>query len=207
MKLPKIFPLGLICLWSLMGSVPIQSAENAHAPKATPETIASASQLESPGTGATAQVPGSAVFTSVASGSAGLMDDGVAIFYPEGLDPKSAPDSPALLQRPAIVGKLPGSWSLQPKFSRSGEYSRATLEIDKAVDLYGGGEVTGPLRRNGTTVKLWNTDSFGYKKDGSSRLYQSHPWIMGVRPDGKAFGVIFDSTWKSEMSCNDHFHV
>ena len=203
MKLPKIIHLGLFLGLFLIGPQRIQPAETFPVPEAAPETVASASQLEAPRSGATSQPPVAREFTSVASGPAGLMDDGVAIFYPEGLEPKSAPDSPALVRRPSIVGKLPENWPLRPKFSQSGEYFRATLEIDKAVDLYGGGEVTGPLRRNGTSIKLWNTDNFGYRKDGSVRLYQSHPWIMGVRPDGKAFGVIFDSTWKAELSCKE----
>jgi alpha-glucosidase len=75
------------------------------------------------------------------------------------------------------------------------------VALDDTVDLYGGGEVVGPLRRNGTTVKLWNTDNYLYKKDKASRLYQSHPWILGVRADGSAIGLLFDSTWKAELSC------
>ena len=30
------------------------------------------------------------------------------------------------------------------------------------VDFYGTGEVTGPLRRNGRTVELWNVDTPAY---------------------------------------------
>jgi alpha-glucosidase len=42
-----------------------------------------------------------------------------------------------------------------------------------------------------------------YKKDDGSSLYQSHPWIMELRPDGSAFGLLFDSTWKAELDCRN----
>lgn len=59
--------------------------------------------------------------------------------------------------------------------------------------------MTGPLLRNGQKIKLWNTDNGMYRVDGGSRLYQTHPWVLGVRPDGTAFGVLFDSFWKAEL--------
>ena len=34
-------------------------------------------------------------------------------------------------------------------------------------------------------------------------MYQSHPWMMGVRKDGTAFGILFDTTWKAELSSTD----
>ena len=68
--------------------------------------------------------------------------------------------------------------------------------------MYGGGEVTGPLLRNGQYIKLWNTDTGAYGVDGGKRLYQSHPWVMGVRKNGTAFGIIFDSSWKAELYTN-----
>ena len=77
------------------------------------------------------------------------------------------------------------------------------LRVPSGTSLYGGGEVTGPLLRNGQAIKLWNTDTGAYGVDGGTRLYQSHPWVMGVRRDGTAFGVIFDSTWKSALKTDD----
>ena len=40
---------------------------------------------------------------------------------------------------------------------------------------------------------MWNTDNGMYRVDGGTRLYQTHPWVLGVRPDGTAFGVLFDA--------------
>jgi alpha-glucosidase len=50
---------------------------------------------------------------------------------------------------------------------------------------------------------LWNTDNFSYSKDEGKRLYQSHPWVMGVRQDGTAFGIIADNTWKQQFELNN----
>ena len=57
--------------------------------------------------------------------------------------------------------------------------------------------------RNGKTVKLWNTDNYGYGKDNGQRLYQSHTWVLGVGENGKSFGVIADNTWKMEISLGE----
>ena len=80
--------------------------------------------------------------------------------------------------------------------------ANASLGLTGEISLYGGGEVTGPLLRNGQYIKLWNTDTGAYGVDGGKRLYQSHPWVLGVRRDGSAFGILFDSSWKSELHTN-----
>lgn len=169
-------------------------------PAKADEVFASASQLDTAATVTNIPVP---AFVPVASGASGLMGQGMAVFYPNGMDAESAPTSLALVQRPVLSGNLPKTWELRPAFSSNGISFRAFFPVPPSVDLYGGGEVTGPLRRNGTRIKLWNTDAMRYKKDGGSRLYQSHPWVMGVRPDGIAFGVLFDSTWKAELDCSN----
>ena len=79
----------------------------------------------------------------------------------------------------------------------------AQVSMGDHVDLYGTGEVMGDLIRNGKTVKLWNTDNYAYGKDNGQRLYQSHPWVLGVRSDGSSFGVIADNTWKMEISLGE----
>lgn len=76
--------------------------------------------------------------------------------------------------------------------------------MPEGTSIYGGGEVTGSLLRNGKTIKLWNTDSGAYGVDNGTRLYQSHPWMMGVRKDGTAFGILFDTSWKAELSSTDN---
>ncbi|MDR1122075.1 MAG: DUF5110 domain-containing protein, partial [Dysgonamonadaceae bacterium] len=90
--------------------------------------------------------------------------------------------------------------SLTPQFEVINGKANASLALSGEISLYGGGEVTGPLLRNGQTIKLWNTDTGAYGVEDGKRLYQAHPWVLGVRRDGTAFGVIFDSSWKSELT-------
>ena len=68
------------------------------------------------------------------------------------------------------------------------------------TSLYGTGEVTGPLERTGTTVTLWNTDAFQYGAPGTP-LYQSHPYVLCVRPDGSALGILADSIRRGTIAC------
>ncbi|MFT3783964.1 MAG: glycoside hydrolase family 31 protein [Nibricoccus sp.] len=135
--------------------------------------------------------------------TAGMISDSTAIFLAEGLELGKLPYTPILLEQPNKKGALPQNWRVAPRFFSDGKRSRAVVEISTEDDLYGGGEVTGPLRRNGTMITLWNTDNYTYETDGGHRLYQSHPWILGVRRDGSAYGIIFDSTWKAELKCAD----
>jgi alpha-glucosidase len=139
--------------------------------------------------------------TSVPVAASGLVGDRIGLFVPEGLEANRLPPSLALVREPKIERPLPVGWAIKPVFTRNGNRFAASVSVPPDVDLYGGGEVTGPLRRNGQAIKLWNTDNYNYEKDGGRRLYQSHPWIMGVRADGSAFGVIFDSTWKADLAC------
>ena len=95
-------------------------------------------------------------------------------------------------------------WRLRPLFSQRDGKSIATIRTGQGADLYGTGEVTGPLRRNGRTISLWNIDTPAYGVDGGSHLYQSHPWVMGVRSDGSAFGIIADNTWRQTIQTLDN---
>jgi len=127
----------------------------------------------------------------------GLVGNSIAVFIPEGFDASKTPS--LMLQRePVIKGKVPASWSIVPTFSGTG----ASVALNGDISLYGGGEVTGPLLRNGQTIKLWNTDNGAYGTDSGKRLYQTHPWVIGVRKNGTAFGILFDSQWKSTLTTN-----
>ncbi|HEX2838499.1 MAG TPA: TIM-barrel domain-containing protein [Phycisphaerales bacterium] len=76
----------------------------------------------------------------------------------------------------------------------------ARIKLPTGTSLYGAGEATGPLLRNGRKITAWNTDAYGYGREAES-LYKSHPWVLCVRPDGSAFGVLADTTYRCEMDC------
>jgi len=129
--------------------------------------------------------------------------EGIAEFVPAGYDPARTP-SLALVAEPKRMGDLTTDFKLRPVFIAAEKLYTAHIDAPAGTSFYGTGEVTGPLLRNNTSIELWNTDNFNWKQDRGSRLYQSHPWVLGVRPDGSAFGVLFDTTWRSRLKCGDH---
>lgn len=128
-----------------------------------------------------------------------LVQPGVAVFEPEDYNPDVHSPSPIFLQELKAVSDLPDDWKLFPRFKRSLFGYSVYLDFEGA-DLYGTGEVRGKLRRNNDHQFFWNTENpTGFLFKGK-KLYQSHPWVMGVRRDGTAFGIIADTTYKSELS-------
>lgn len=131
-----------------------------------------------------------------------IVGDGIAKFVPKGFNLSQMP-SFALKAEPQEKGMLPSNWQLYPIVEKKKGHASAYLDVPQGTSLYGGGELTGPLLRNGQSIKLWNTDSGAYSVDNGKRLYQSHPWIMGVRPDGTSFGILFDTLYKAELTTTD----
>ncbi|MGF7073436.1 TIM-barrel domain-containing protein [Mucilaginibacter sp. 3215] len=128
----------------------------------------------------------------------GLIGKSIVEFVPEGFNQSKVPS--LMLQRePSIKKAVPAGWRIFPEFNLNEGKASAVVHLEGDISLYGGGEVTGPLLRNGQTIKLWNTDNGAYGTDNGKRLYQTHPWVMGVRKDGTAFGILFDSYWKAEL--------
>ncbi|XP_057997223.1 uncharacterized protein LOC110646260 isoform X2 [Hevea brasiliensis] len=72
------------------------------------------------------------------------------------------------------------------------------LELPSGTSFYGTGEVSGPLERTGKRVFTWNTDAYGYGP-GTTSLYQSHPWVLAILPNGEAIGVLADTTKYCEI--------
>ena len=136
-----------------------------------------------------------AAFAQVAT----MVGDRVAAFYPKDFNPDMHLPSPIFLRELTPMGQVPADWQLRPQFSVQEGHSVATFDVGDA-DLYGTGEVYGDLRRNGETEGFWNKDNGLYLSEGGKRLYQTHPWVLGVRKDGTAFGLIADNTWKSKLT-------
>ena len=146
----------------------------------------------------------SLAIASVAMAQTAFMtNDKVAVFYPKNYDAKQHQPSPIFEHEPSALNALDADWKVRPVFTTFGGRNVATVNVEDGVDFYGTGEVTGSLRRNGYTVGLWNIDTPAYGVDNGSHLYQSHPWVMGVRKDGTAFGLIADNTWRQRITTQD----
>lgn len=136
-------------------------------------------------------------------GQSELLGQGIARFYAPGADPAQAAPTPALNGPKAKTGDVPAAWRVKPAFSKTAEgRHRVRIEIAPGTSLYGTGEIGGPLVRNGRTNVTWNTDAYGYTPNTLS-LYQSHPWVLAVRADGTAFGVLADTTWRTEIALDN----
>ena len=122
----------------------------------------------------------------------------VAVFHASaGARDEAIPSVALVVSRRGPEGD--GGVALRPEFSTDGARQVVTVFVPAGTALYGTGEVSGPLQRNGRTVTLWNSDVYGYGA-GTPALYQSHPWVLGVRADGTAFGLIFDSTCRQTIA-------
>ncbi|MAY74719.1 MAG: alpha-glucosidase, partial [Phycisphaerae bacterium] len=110
----------------------------------------------------------------------------------------------ALVEPVRVLGKAGEGSTVKPTFSTDDEGRQVTtIEIGGGTTLYGTGQAAGPLRRNGRVTQCWNLDAYGYQDDAEN-LYTSHPWVVGVREDGTAFGVLADTTWRVEIDLSEN---
>ncbi|WP_348822195.1 TIM-barrel domain-containing protein [Flavobacterium aestuarii] len=133
------------------------------------------------------------------SQTSNMAGDNIAVFYPNNFNASETLPSLIFTNDLTNQGSVPSSWAVKPAFSVVNGKSVVKIAYTGNVDFYGNGEVSGPLKRNDSQVTLWNSEAPNYWIDNGTRLYQSHPWIMGVRPDGTAFGIIADHTWKQSF--------
>jgi alpha-glucosidase len=118
----------------------------------------------------------------------------ITTWRPE-LEDGARPPSPSLvLAREPSYEPLEAAPRGEPaaRFESDGQTVRAQVTFTPGTSVYGAGEVAGGLLRNGRAVKLWNTDAWRYGEERPA-LYQSHPYVVAVRPDGSAVGLLADS--------------
>lgn len=127
-----------------------------------------------------------------------MAEKDVAVFQPKDFDASQHLPSMILVRDLVPTGQVPSNWALTPRFSSNDSLTIAEINVGDA-DLYGTGEVYGPLRRNGDRNEFWNTDNGAYARHDGKRLYQTHPWVLGVRKDGTAFGLLADNSWRSTL--------
>jgi alpha-glucosidase len=136
-----------------------------------------------------------------------LVSDGIARFrHP--IEPGDAPvpPSPAVTAPTTVLGPAPDDFRTRPRFAVRDARRLVKVELEPGTSVYGTGEVPGRLHRRGSRVVTWNTDQWCYDEADES-LYQSHPWVLGVRSDGSAFGVLLDSCRRLTIELNDSIHV
>ncbi|MEM1165421.1 MAG: TIM-barrel domain-containing protein [Planctomycetota bacterium] len=132
------------------------------------------------------------------TGDGVVLTDATSRFLPPGVSLEELPPSFALAGAFEVVG--PASTTAPvPRFgvSRDGRWV-AQVDIPAGTAVYGTGMTAGPLERSDQRTTCWNTDFPGYS-DSNPSLYQSHPWVVAVRPDGSAFGVLADTTFRATI--------
>ncbi len=127
-----------------------------------------------------------------------LIDTGVVRSFASPSAAANAEPSVALLADPPSLGPAPADFLPLPSFSFQNGLQTVTVPVEPGTNLYATGFVTGPLERTGRRVEYYNLDNFAWN-DFSNRNYQTHPWVLAVRADGSAWGVLFDSTWYSSL--------
>lgn len=130
-----------------------------------------------------------------------LIREGVCRFRDPAFADRQVRPSPALLTQPTPIGQAE-EVRTTPRFGDARGWHAVSIPLAEGTDVYGTGETAGPLRRNGRTIGLWNTDAFHYD-DRFEAIYQSHPWALCVRADGSAFGVLADSPRRGLISAGD----
>ncbi|KAI3987673.1 hypothetical protein MKX01_028407 [Papaver californicum] len=141
--------------------------------------------------------------SDVSSGKMGyqpIMEEGVFRFDCSGNDRSAA--YPSLSFTDPKVRETRLMVHIMPTYIPTFEYVDAqqiiSIELPTGTSLYGTGEVSGQLERTGKRVFTWNTDAWGYGS-GTTSLYQSHPWVLAVLPNGEALGVLADTTQCCEI--------
>jgi alpha-glucosidase len=144
----------------------------------------------------------------------GRLADGVTRFLPRGVPSEALPRSFALVEPldPVEPPESARASGLAPRFEPTDEGWRAHVPLSANTSLYGTGEVAGPLLRNGFVTDVWTKQPFRLEPDGSvapnydersPSLYQAHPWVLAVAPDGSAVGVLADTTFRLELDLRD----
>jgi len=127
-----------------------------------------------------------------------LIEPGVVRSFASPSDAANAEASVALIANPSPIGPAPVGFAPLPEFSEQNGLRTVTVPVEPGTNLYATGSQSGPLERTGRRVEYYNLDNYAWG-DSSNRNYQTHPWVLGVRADGSAFGVLFDSTWRSSL--------
>jgi alpha-glucosidase len=123
-----------------------------------------------------------------------LIDTGVVRFFADAKARELAEPSYALQKRFDSTGPAPKDFPTEPRFGANS----ASVAVKAGTSLYGTGMVFGHLLRNGQSTTAWNMDNYGYPyyNNHATNLYESHPWVLAVRANGTAYGILADTSHK-----------
>jgi alpha-glucosidase len=137
---------------------------------------------------------------AVAPPLAEAIDAGAVRYFADARSRELAEPSYALQRRFDAIGPPPSNpRAAVPRFATlaaSPGSVTATVPVEAGTSLYGTGMVFGHLLRNGQSTTAFNMDNYGfpYYNNHATNLYQSHPWVLALRADGTAYGVLADTT-------------
>jgi alpha-glucosidase len=128
----------------------------------------------------------------------------ISRYYASDAARKAAFPSMSFKEPRVAQGPAPADARVKPVFATKDGLNTTTITIDAGTSLYGTGSVAGPMLRNGRVIECWNFDAYGYD-DTAKNLYQSHPWVLALRADGTAFGVLADTTYRITVDKSNAF--
>ncbi len=119
---------------------------------------------------------------------------GIVRWYPSAEAKDKAPPS-LIVQIPSSrFGPGPESARVVPNYGEADGRTTVHITIEPGTSLYGGGVAPGPLLLNGRKL---------IAPPDNPADPTPLPWIVAVRPDGTAFGVLADTTWPTEIDLTD----
>jgi alpha-glucosidase len=118
----------------------------------------------------------------------------ITVWTPRLADGTHPPRPSRILPVAPVFAPIPADPVGDPvAFEADGARVLARVAFPAGTSFYGTGEAAGPLLRNGRTVTLWNSDPSPYDET-TPALYQSHPCVLAVLSDGRAVGLLADSS-------------
>ena len=73
-----------------------------------------------------------------------------------------------------------------------------SMKKEPASPIYGLGEKSGFINKNGHKISNWNTDVFAPHNKDTIELYQSIPFVI-IHDTDKTTGIFFDNTYRTEF--------
>lgn len=127
---------------------------------------------------------------------------GIVRWYPSAAAKAAAPLS-LIVQIPSHrYGPAPDGQRVKPVYGEADGRITAHIDIEPGTSLYGAGVVDGPLTLNGRKFIASPADR-DLEPPATNAASLAMPWVVALRPDGTAFSVMADTTWRVEIDLTD----